>query len=272
MLAHLLLGVEAAVRLAIADVRVEVLSEDGLLPPGADLGEARVLLDLEPPPLVVGQVQVEGVELVEREEVDDLLDELGWIDTSVPRRGGRRDSGSGARRRSPQRGYVPARGERPARAPAGGAAGWSRARARGRSDAAPRESLRGGVTRQMVALRIRAASALGRSSIVIELDAPSWAGARDTGRGSVPPDAALSGAASRSASERRSAFAVSERKIRVALSSRNSPGLAMIETGDGTMGYRSGAGFACAGTCVPAAYRRAQHDQAHPNDRSRLEG
>src|SRR5206468_588716 len=39
-------------------------------------GEARVLLDLEPPPLVVGQVQMEGIELVEREEVDDLLDEL----------------------------------------------------------------------------------------------------------------------------------------------------------------------------------------------------
>src|SRR5207253_8822572 len=75
-LAHLVLSVEATMGRAIADVGIEVLSHDGLPPPGADLGEARVLLDLEPPPLVVGQVQVKGIELVEREEVDDLFDEL----------------------------------------------------------------------------------------------------------------------------------------------------------------------------------------------------
>ena len=74
------LGVEAAVRRAVADVGIEVLSDDGLLAPGADLGEARVLLDLEPPSLVVGQVQVQGVELVEREEVDELLDELRRVE------------------------------------------------------------------------------------------------------------------------------------------------------------------------------------------------
>ena len=69
-LSHLLLGVEPAVRLPVTDVGSEVLAEDGLLPPGPDLREARILLDLQPPTLIIGQMQVKRVELVEREEVD----------------------------------------------------------------------------------------------------------------------------------------------------------------------------------------------------------
>jgi hypothetical protein len=51
-------------------------ADECLLPPRADLGEARVLLDLDPPPLVLGEVPVERVHFVEREEVDVLLHEL----------------------------------------------------------------------------------------------------------------------------------------------------------------------------------------------------
>ena len=40
----------------------------------ADLGQLRILLDLHPPALVVGQVPVQGVELVQGHLVDDLLD------------------------------------------------------------------------------------------------------------------------------------------------------------------------------------------------------
>src|SRR3546814_5944743 len=43
---------------------------------GADLGELRVLLDLEAPALVLGEVPVEGVQLEDRHDVDVLLDEL----------------------------------------------------------------------------------------------------------------------------------------------------------------------------------------------------
>src|SRR5213596_951384 len=51
-------------------------SDDRLAPPRADLGEPRVLADLDAPPLVVGQVQVQPVELMERGEIDELLHEL----------------------------------------------------------------------------------------------------------------------------------------------------------------------------------------------------
>ena len=224
--------------------------EDGLLPPGPHLGEARILPDLQPPALIVGQVQVERIELVEREEVDDLFDELGWI---VPACHVEEDAAIGEAGRvvDGDSGNVPARGGGPLELrreelPDGFEPVQEADRTRRRESRSARRNS------QMVALRIRRASRsdqLDRDRV----GRASWAGARDTGRGSAPPDAALSGAASMSASERRSAFAVSERKIRVALSSWNSPGLATIETGDGTMGYRSGAGFARAGTCVPAA-------------------
>ena len=46
------------------------------LPPRADLGELRVLLYLYPPALVIGEMPVEGVHLVKRQQVDVLLDEF----------------------------------------------------------------------------------------------------------------------------------------------------------------------------------------------------
>src|SRR5204863_10177310 len=42
----------------------------------ADAGELRVLLDLDPPALVLREVPVEDVELVEREKIEVLEDEL----------------------------------------------------------------------------------------------------------------------------------------------------------------------------------------------------
>ena len=78
-LADIVLRVEATVRLAVEPPsgRILVRPPDDRLPaPGAHLGEPRVLLDLEAPPLVVGQVPVEAVELMQRRELDVLLHEL----------------------------------------------------------------------------------------------------------------------------------------------------------------------------------------------------
>src|SRR5439155_1518129 len=58
-------------------------SDAGLAPPRAHRGEPRVLADLDAPPLVVGQVQVQPVELMERGEIDELLHEL--LRHEVPR-------------------------------------------------------------------------------------------------------------------------------------------------------------------------------------------
>src|SRR2546429_8521825 len=50
--------------------------DERLAPPRAYLREPWVLADLDAPPLVVGQVQVQPVELMERGEIDELLHEL----------------------------------------------------------------------------------------------------------------------------------------------------------------------------------------------------
>ena len=78
-LADVVLRVEATVRLAVEPPlgRVPIgPADDRLRAPGAHLGETRVLLDLEPPPLIIGQVPVKAVELIERREIDELLHEL----------------------------------------------------------------------------------------------------------------------------------------------------------------------------------------------------
>src|SRR2546429_9817129 len=78
-LADIVLRIEATVRLAVEAPRGRVLvlsAVERLTAPRAHLGETRVLLDLEAPPLVVGQVPVEAVELMERREIEVLLHEL----------------------------------------------------------------------------------------------------------------------------------------------------------------------------------------------------
>src|SRR5437879_9414272 len=78
-LRDVVLGVKAAMRLAVEAPlgRVTVgVPDDRLTPPRAYLGEPWVLADLNPPALVVGQVQVHPVELMERGEIDELLHEL----------------------------------------------------------------------------------------------------------------------------------------------------------------------------------------------------
>ena len=50
--------------------------ERAVLPPGAHLGQLRVLLDLDAPALVLGEVPVEDVELVQRHQVQVLEQEL----------------------------------------------------------------------------------------------------------------------------------------------------------------------------------------------------
>src|SRR5437773_11776406 len=78
-LGDLLLGIEAAVRLPVEPPlgRVGVgAPDDRLPPPRAQRGEPWVLADLDTPPLVVGEVQVQPVQLMERDEIDELLHEL----------------------------------------------------------------------------------------------------------------------------------------------------------------------------------------------------
>src|SRR6266481_1208711 len=106
-LADIVLRIEATVRLAVEAPRGRVLvlsTDERLTAPRAHLGETRVLLDLEAPPLVVGQMPVEAVELMERREIDVLLHELlrheatGWRRAdSLRRRGGRGRSRGGWR-------------------------------------------------------------------------------------------------------------------------------------------------------------------------------
>ena len=80
--ARLLLRVEAAVQPRLAGLRVDV-GLRGACPgrhaPRAHRGELRILLDLQAPGLVVGQVPVQHVELVQRHPVDELLDVLGRL-------------------------------------------------------------------------------------------------------------------------------------------------------------------------------------------------
>src|SRR5687767_15416028 len=59
------------------------VADDRLLAPRADLGELRVLLDLEAPALVLREVPVKGVQLEDRHDVDVLLDELDREEVSA---------------------------------------------------------------------------------------------------------------------------------------------------------------------------------------------
>ncbi len=67
-LADVVLGVESAVRNAVAYPAVE----RRLLAPGTDFGEARILVDLDAPSLVLGQMPVEHILLVHCHQVDEL--------------------------------------------------------------------------------------------------------------------------------------------------------------------------------------------------------
>ena len=74
-LLYLLLRVESAVGSAVVFASA-VGSHLAALAPRADLGELRVLLDLDAPALVVGEVPVEAVHLVAGQQVDVLLREF----------------------------------------------------------------------------------------------------------------------------------------------------------------------------------------------------
>src|SRR2546425_6804018 len=78
-LRDVVLSIEAAVGRAVKPPlgRIGVRPpDDRLAPPRAYLGEPWVLADLDTPPLVVGQVEVQPVELMQRSEIDELLHEL----------------------------------------------------------------------------------------------------------------------------------------------------------------------------------------------------
>ena len=71
-LADLLLRVELAVGFAVVNALfvLVVASDERFRTPGPDLGEQRIFFDLDPPALIVGQMPVEFVDLVQREDVD----------------------------------------------------------------------------------------------------------------------------------------------------------------------------------------------------------
>src|SRR5690349_3109848 len=78
-LPYIVLRVEASVTLVVENVRGGITlrpSDEGSIAPCADLGEPRILLDLDAPALVVGEMPVECVHLMKREEIDVLLHEL----------------------------------------------------------------------------------------------------------------------------------------------------------------------------------------------------
>ena len=81
-------------------------------PPRADLRELRVLLDLDAPALVVGEVPVERVQLVQRHQVDVLLHELLRHEVARDSRGARRASRIAADPQSSPRAWS-RRGHRP---------------------------------------------------------------------------------------------------------------------------------------------------------------
>ena len=77
-LPDLLLRVETAVTLAV-EGRVgpcPLAADERLLPPRGDVRELRILLDLDAPALIVGEMPVEPVELVHRHQIQMFPDEL----------------------------------------------------------------------------------------------------------------------------------------------------------------------------------------------------
>src|SRR5512143_4164895 len=78
-LSNVVLGVEAAVPLGVVDVRGGVVlrpADERAVAPRADFRQPRILLDLDAPALIIGEMPVKGVQLMEREEIDVLLYEL----------------------------------------------------------------------------------------------------------------------------------------------------------------------------------------------------
>ena len=72
-LARFGLGIEAAVGLSI--VLIPGTGDDRFRAEGTHFGQARILLDLDAPALVFGEMPMEDIKLVESQGVDELLDE-----------------------------------------------------------------------------------------------------------------------------------------------------------------------------------------------------
>ncbi len=70
--AEIVLGVEATVRDVV--VLGSVSPDDSLWSDGADLGEARVLLNFDSPALIIGEVEVERVDFEESKRIDEFED------------------------------------------------------------------------------------------------------------------------------------------------------------------------------------------------------
>ena len=76
--AHLLPGVIPSVRLRVL-LGTPVLGRPqvGAVAPGTPAGQFRILPDFDPPPLILGQMPLQAIQLVHRHQVDNRLDLLG---------------------------------------------------------------------------------------------------------------------------------------------------------------------------------------------------
>ena len=85
-MAHSFLCVDAADHVWLTRMRIDVAPRCGARgnAPPADLGQLRILPDLEPPRLVIGQMPLQRVELVQSHGIDEALDELWRL--KMPRR------------------------------------------------------------------------------------------------------------------------------------------------------------------------------------------
>ena len=72
----LLLRVETLDRHTVALEGRRIPPKQGLAPLRPDLGQFRVLLDLDPPALIIRQMPMKSIELILRHQIDVLLDEL----------------------------------------------------------------------------------------------------------------------------------------------------------------------------------------------------
>ena len=81
-LAQLLLCVVHTLAVGLAVPHTAVATNYGLFASGADGREKRVFLDFHPPTLVVNQVPMEGVDVVQSEDIDVFFDELHILEVA----------------------------------------------------------------------------------------------------------------------------------------------------------------------------------------------
>ena len=71
---YLFLGIKTLDRDAVPDIRREVAALNGFRAFRADSGQSRIFFDLDPPALVIGEMPLEIVEFIPRQQIDIFFD------------------------------------------------------------------------------------------------------------------------------------------------------------------------------------------------------